>query len=125
MQALKSVSKMRRPSTTILASLAILALALLHANRGSSQELASAAPGSKAENQWRGVHIMSPARDGLPLLKRAIAEKLAPMGVNALIVEVNYYFVFKSHAELSGGDNALRALDARELAETCRKQKFD
>jgi hypothetical protein len=33
---------------------------------------------------------MSPGRDGLPLLKRALAEKLAPMGVNTLIVEVNY-----------------------------------
>ena len=41
------------------------------------------------------VHMMSPGRRGLPLLKRAIAEKLAPMGVNALIVEVNYGFAFQ------------------------------
>jgi hypothetical protein len=70
---------------------------------------------------WRGVHIMSPGRQGLLLLKRAIAEKLAPMGVNTLIVEVNYGFAFQSHPELSTGANALRAQDARALAETCRK----
>ncbi len=76
---------------------------------------------SGAETQWRGIHMMSPGRRGLPILKRAIAEKLAPMGVNALIVEVNYGFDFKSHPELSGGDNVLRVEDARDLAETCRK----
>ena len=70
----------------------------------------------QTETQWRGLHIMSPGREGLPLLKRAIAEKLAPMGVNVLIMEVNYDFVFQSHPELSGGDNALRVEDARDLA---------
>ena len=68
--------------------------------------------------------MMSPGRQGLPLLKRAIAEKLAPMGVNVLIVEVNYGFAFRSHPELSGGDNALRVEDARALAETCRKHNI-
>ena len=76
------------------------------------------------ETQWRGVHMMSPGREDLPLLKRAIAEKLAPMGVNALILEVNYGFAFHSHPELSGGETALRVEDARDLAETCRKHNI-
>jgi hypothetical protein len=83
----------------------------------------SASPKAKAAQQpWRGVHIMSPGRDGLPLLKRAIEEKLAPMGVNALIVEINYNFAFSSHPELRDNEkNALRAEDARDLAATCRR----
>jgi hypothetical protein len=85
------------------------------------QEPSAGKPSPGAEAQWRGLHIMSPGRGGLPLLKRAITEKLAPMGINALIVEINYGFAFKSHPELSGGENSLRIEDARDLAETCRK----
>src|SRR5579864_4329954 len=66
--------------------------------------------------QWRGLHIMSVGHGGLPLLRRAIVEKLAPMGVNVLILEVNYNFKFASHPELSGGDLSID--DARDLAET-------
>jgi Glycosyl hydrolase family 20, catalytic domain len=124
MQSRTRKSKIRRPSTIVLAALAGLALALAHSSRGLSQELSTAADGAKNDSQWRGLHIMSPGRDGLPLLKRAIAEKLAPMGINALIVEVNYDFAFRLHRELSGGDNALRVEDARSLAETCRKHKI-
>jgi hypothetical protein len=87
-----------------------------------AQERAKQLSSGKAEPEWRGVHMMGPGRGGLPLLKRAISEKLAPMGVNALILEVNYNFAFTSHPELSaGGDNVLRPEDARDLAETCRQ----
>jgi hypothetical protein len=100
MQALASDRMLRRSGATVLAAVGLLASAFALTKRASSQELSTAAPGSKPENQWRGLHIMSPGRDGLPLLKRAIAEKLAPMGVNALIVEVNYNFVFRSHQKV-------------------------
>lgn len=49
---------------------------------------------------WRAVHIMAPNPDGLPLLKRAIEEQLAPMGVNVLVFEVNYKFAYLSDPEL-------------------------
>jgi len=123
MQSLTIARKMRRSRALVLVAVGLLVSALAQANRASTQELSAATPDTRAENQWRGLHIMSPGRDGLPLLKRAIGEKLAPMGVNVLIVEVNYNFVFRSHPELSGGDNALRVEDARDLAETCRKYK--
>jgi hypothetical protein len=85
------------------------------------QEPAAGEPATAAEPSWRGVHMISSGRSGLPLGKRAITEKLAPMGVNFLIIEVNYGFAFRSHPELSGGQNALTVEDARDLAETCRK----
>jgi hypothetical protein len=62
---------------------------------------------------------MSPGKSGFPLLKRAIVEKLAPMGVNVLILEVNYKFKFDTHPELSDGD--ITADLAGDLAKTCRE----
>jgi hypothetical protein len=85
-QSLPGDKAMCRSRAMVLHAVVLLVSTLVQVNRASSQELSTRAPGSKAENQWRGVHIMSPGRDGLPLLKRAIAEKLAPMGVNTLIV---------------------------------------
>jgi hypothetical protein len=88
------------------------------------QASTAAEPTKSAGAGWRGIHMMSPGRQGLPLLKRAIAQKLAPMGVNTLILEVNYGFAFRSHPELAGGENALRVEDARDLAATCREHEI-
>jgi len=79
--------------------------------------------------QWRGVHFFSPGKQGLPLLQRAIVEELAPIGVNTVILEVNYGFEFQSHPELrwegavsdSPDEGAISKAEARELAALCRK----
>jgi hypothetical protein len=65
---------------------------------------------------------MAPGHGGVPLLKRAIVEKLAPLGVNVLILEVNYNFAFAAHPELREGDLSLE--DARDLASTCRQHQL-
>jgi hypothetical protein len=111
-------------STQVMAVIGLVAVAVVgpsDLNVADGQETSASKPAASTEAQWRGVHMMSPGRQGVPLLKRAITEKLAPMGVNALIIEVNYGFEYKSHPELNGGGNALRVEDARDLAETCRK----
>ena len=105
-----------------LAALSVIGLSV--PEKAMGQEPSADKPASSTDTQWRGVHMMSPGRRGLPLLKRAITEKLAPMGVNVLILEVNYGFAFQSHPELGGGENALRVEDARDLAETCRKLRI-
>jgi hypothetical protein len=64
---------------------------------------------------WKGVHILTPGHDSVPKLKRAIAEGLAPLGVNALIIEVNYNFHYRSHPELAQ-EWGLTRTDAQELA---------
>lgn len=69
---------------------------------------------------WFGVHLLQPAHEDMPLLKRAITEQLGPMGVNALVLEVNYHFVYKSHPDL-GTPSGLTHDDARELSALCRK----
>jgi hypothetical protein len=90
----------------------------------AAQERTPGNSAAKAEKAWRGVHIMSPGRDGLDLLKRAINEKLAPWGVNSLILEVNYNFEFRSHPELRGAGSVLRVEDVRALKETCDKNNI-
>jgi len=110
----------------VLVALSVIGLSVAWGTSLASGQATSNGPSSsKAERQWRGVHMISLGRAGLPLLKRAIAEKLAPLGVNVLILEVNYNFAFRSHPELSGGGNGvLRVEDARDLAETCRKHNI-
>ncbi len=68
---------------------------------------------------WRGVHLMSPGKDGIPALKTGIAEGLVPLGVNVIVLEVNYGFQFHSHPELSEGAGLSRD-DCRDLATFCR-----
>ena len=72
------------------------------------------------EPPWLGVHFLTPGKSGLPLLRRAIAEQLAPMGVNVVIFEVNYGFEYESHPELRAADAISRA-DAQALTALCRE----
>lgn len=70
---------------------------------------------------WRGVHLMAPEARHLPLVERAIVERLAPAGVNLLVFEVNYRFAWRSHPELAL-PGALTREQARSLAATCRSR---
>jgi len=72
---------------------------------------------------WRGVHFLSPGRDGLPILLRAIDERLAPMGVNVILYEINYGYEFESHPELRAGV-ALSREDVKALLAVCRKHNI-
>lgn len=69
---------------------------------------------------WKAVHIMAPNPDGMPLLKRAIEEQLALLGVNVLVFEVNFKFAFRSDPDLRM-EPVLTYEDARSLAKLCRK----
>src|SRR6516164_4688381 len=75
--------------------------------------------GSPRFATWRGVHIMAPGKEELPLLKRAIVEGMKPLDVNVLILELNYRFEFQSHPELREGGELSRT-DVRDLAAFCR-----
>ena len=71
---------------------------------------------------WRSLHMLAPSRDHLILLLQAIEQKLAPWGVNVLVLEVNYNFEFRSHPELRGGGaGALRIEDVHQLKTACQK----
>lgn len=74
----------------------------------------------KAErNAWFGVHLIAPSPAEIPLLKRAIDEALLPLGVNTLVLEINFNFGFESHPELRGWSLWDKA-QAAEFARFCR-----
>ena len=73
--------------------------------------------------EWRGVHTMAPGEDGIPVLRRAVDEVLAPLGVNVLILEVNYGFEYRSHPELCGG-GTLSHDTCRDFAAFCRERSI-
>jgi hypothetical protein len=74
----------------------------------------------KAENkQWVACHMIGVGPDKLDAAKKLIVEGLVPLGFNALVLEVDYGFQFKSHPELETG--GLNKEQARMLAELCRK----
>jgi hypothetical protein len=73
-----------------------------------------------APGKWIGIHLPAPSPEALPLLKRGITEALAPMGVNAIIFEINYSFQYQSHPELAS-PQAWSKAQIRELVDHCRQ----
>jgi hypothetical protein len=70
---------------------------------------------------WRGLHVIVFSDDDeLEILGRQIPE-LAELGVNVLILEVNYNFEFKSHPELRADENVITPAGAERLAALCGK----
>ena len=64
-------------------------------------EKSEAKAGPKPGEPWIGVHV-SLGSDRAAAALEEQAPKLAKLGVNVLIVEVNYGLKFKSHPELAG-----------------------
>src|SRR3982751_5521623 len=76
--------------------------------------------GPKHGEKWRALHLIGYETDSdLDVLGQNIP-KLAEMGVNVLILEVDYNFNFKSHPELRRGKNPITQSGARSFAEMCR-----
>ena len=78
-------------------------------------------PLNPAPGQWRAIHLINyqsnEALDGLAKDVPVLAE----MGINVLILEVNYGFEFKSHPELRMGSTPITREGARRFVETCRE----
>lgn len=82
---------------------------------------AQARVGPKRGGPWRALHLIGYGSDAdLEVLSRDIPA-LAAMGVNVLILEVNYNFSFKSHPELRRGANPITRGGARKFAQLCRR----
>ncbi len=108
---------MKRSCLTI-ASLIIVTLA-----GGGVQAWSAVEPASGNQGVWRGVHLMSPGKQGLAVLKKGIDEGLRPLGVNVIVLELNYGFQFPSHPELAD-PHGLSREDARDLAAFCRDRQI-
>jgi len=99
----------------LLAAMGFSGCRVVPASHAPSAEEGPAPPGGL----WRGVHLFVNAAQVEPL-KKAIAEKLAPMGINVIVLEVDYGFEYQSHPELRWA-NPISKQQARELLEVCRK----
>src|SRR6516165_8324772 len=70
---------------------------------------------------WRGLHLINRGTDqSLDTLAGQIP-KLAEMGVNVLILEIDYNFEFKSHPELRAGARLITRGGAAKFAAMCKK----
>lgn len=74
---------------------------------------------TQENRSWKALHLIGPQPERLSITKRFISEVLAPMGINVLILEVNYGFQYQSHPELEC--RGLSPKHARELTELCRE----
>jgi len=81
-------------------------------------------PPPKKIEPWRGLHLLVFKTDGdLKILDNQIP-KLAQMGVNVLILEIDYSFRFQSHPELCQGKDTITKEGAGQLAAACRKHRI-
>jgi hypothetical protein len=75
----------------------------------------------RADNTvWRGVHVMVGSSNAVSDLLAELPE-LAALGVNALVLEINYSFAFQSHPELRNA-SVLAKEQAARLAGACRER---
>jgi hypothetical protein len=68
----------------------------------------------------RGLHLMAPSADDIPLAVRFIKEALPKEGVNVLVLEFDYGFQFTKHPEVAE-PGALSADNVRTLAAAARE----
>jgi hypothetical protein len=95
---------------------ALLTAALLA--KASPQEGQPMAP---RPEQWRGLHLIQYKNDkDLESLAGQIPA-LAALGLNVLILEVDYSFDFQSHPELRGGRDLITRGGAGGFARVCRE----
>ncbi|MBN1362402.1 MAG: family 20 glycosylhydrolase [Sedimentisphaerales bacterium] len=81
---------------------------------------ATEAPKGPAAGQWRALHLINYGSDAaLEALGKELPT-LAQMGVNVVILEVNYGFTYQSHPELRAGASPITRDGARKLVATCR-----
>ena len=77
--------------------------------------------GAKTTKPIRGLHLLDYNTDiDLDTLGQKL-ESLSKLGVNVIILEVDYNFAFKSHPELRRGTNPITRDGARRFAALCKK----
>ncbi len=69
----------------------------------------------------RGISLGAPSPDGLERFLTFVEEELAPMGVNTMILRVDYNYAYKSHPELRNED-PLSESDVKRIVALCRAE---
>jgi hypothetical protein len=75
----------------------------------------------EAARKWQGVHLLNYNNDADLEKLTGDLPKLAEMGINFIILEVDYHFEFQSHPELRQGDKQITKDGARKFAAASRR----
>jgi hypothetical protein len=67
----------------------------------------------------RGLHLMAPSPEDVPLAVRFIRQALPKEGVNVLVLEIDYRYRFTRRPEMAD-PNGLSAEDLRQIAAACK-----
>lgn len=70
--------------------------------------------------RWRGMHILFNGRQDVPQIERLLTEFMPRLRLNQLIIEINYFFDYKSHPEVAA-QNPLTRADCQHLRELAQK----
>lgn len=71
--------------------------------------------------QWRAIHLLNyNTDDDLDQLAKTLPP-LSNIGINVLILEIDYSFQFESHPELRQGDEQISKAGAQVFADLCKK----
>lgn len=81
---------------------------------------ANSAGETSSAQPWVGFHCFAPQRKDLAKMVRLVDE-LARLGVNTLVLQVDYRFQFESHPKI-GGEVWFNKDDARQLAAHCQSK---
>ena len=96
-------------------------LALLSLLTMTPQLVGEQPAAARKSEPWCGLHVIVFKNDqDLEILGRQVP-KLAALGVNVLILEVNYNFAFQPHPELRAAKNVISPAGAARLATLCRQ----
>jgi Glycosyl hydrolase family 20, catalytic domain len=111
------VPRSDRLSNGIVAAVAATTLVLI-------KTLVAAVPPT-ANEPWRAMHVISyRSDDALDRLGEQLPQ-LAKMGLNCLILEVNYGFEFESHPELRQSEHPITKAGAQKLLAKCRENGIE
>jgi hypothetical protein len=75
----------------------------------------------RQDEKWRAIHLLNYNSDNDLVELGKLIPKLDSLGINVIILEVDYHFEFESHPELRQGESLITKKGAREFAEICRK----
>jgi hypothetical protein len=84
----------------------------------TSRATTAAAPPTAAQ-PWRAIHLISYSNDDALNRLGEQLPQLAKLGINCLILEVNYGFEFRSHPELQQGERQITKAGAQRFREKC------
>ena len=105
---------------TCTAVLLIVAVSFLLARENPDSRASEGKKTPKIE-QWRGLHLLGYDSDAALETLAGQIPKLAELGLNVLILEVDYHYRFQSYPKLRQGRQQITPQGAAKLAAVCRK----